>query len=284
MHTSLDHIPEGKQQQILAVAEVIKEVAQPHKIILFGSYATGNWVEDEYMENGIRYTYNSDYDFLVVTKDRKEKDYILSDKIVNKSKHITQVTVNSLILELDYVNEGLRIGQYFFTDIVREGILLHDSGETVFEEAKELSREEQKEISEGYYKEWFGTANVFLNVAQDLLSKSEFKIGVFQLHQPAERFYHTMLLVFTGYKPKTHALEKLRAFTKPYSKDLFLLFPVEDSTEEAHLFDLLKRGYIDARYKHDYAITERELTTLIEKVKHMATTVETTCSRHLVSL
>jgi len=36
-------------------------------IILFGSYARGEWVED-YQEN---YEYISDYDILVITADRK---------------------------------------------------------------------------------------------------------------------------------------------------------------------------------------------------------------------
>lgn len=42
MKTSLSHLPEIKQKQILQIAEVIKEVAAPEKIVLLGSYAKGN--------------------------------------------------------------------------------------------------------------------------------------------------------------------------------------------------------------------------------------------------
>ncbi len=35
-------------------------------VILFGSYARGNWVEDKYVEKGITYEYKSDYDLLIV--------------------------------------------------------------------------------------------------------------------------------------------------------------------------------------------------------------------------
>ena len=38
-------------------------------IILFGSYARGNWVEDKYKENGTTYEYKSDYDLLVIVED-----------------------------------------------------------------------------------------------------------------------------------------------------------------------------------------------------------------------
>ena len=60
MKTSLSYLPQVKQEQILQVVDIIKEVANPEKIILFGSYATGSWVEDRYFENGTLYEYVSD--------------------------------------------------------------------------------------------------------------------------------------------------------------------------------------------------------------------------------
>jgi uncharacterized protein len=108
--------------------------------------------------------------------------------------------------------------------------------------------------------------------------------AAFLLHQATERFYNTTLLVFTGYKPKTHSLEKLRQYAKPYSKDLLEIFPqpTRDKTE-SHLFDLLKRGYIDARYKNDYFITEEELNALIEKVRTMQEVAEKICRQKIAA-
>ncbi len=54
MKTSLSHLPKIKQEQILQIAEIIKEVAAPEKIILYGSYATGNYVEHRYMGKDIK--------------------------------------------------------------------------------------------------------------------------------------------------------------------------------------------------------------------------------------
>lgn len=48
MKTSLSHLPQIKQEQILQIVEIIKEVAAPEKIILFGSYALGKYVDDNY--------------------------------------------------------------------------------------------------------------------------------------------------------------------------------------------------------------------------------------------
>lgn len=69
MKTSLSYLPQIKQDQILQVVNIIKDVAHPEKIILFGSYAKGIYLEHRYTgKDGTRYEYISDYDFLIVTK------------------------------------------------------------------------------------------------------------------------------------------------------------------------------------------------------------------------
>jgi len=274
----LFRLPENKKQQIIQITSIIKEVVSPEKIILFGSYATGNWVEDEYFENGIRYSYISDYDFLVVTNGTEEKEHILNDKIINKARSVTNIAVNCIIHDIDYINEGLSFGQYFFSDIVREGIVLHDTGNVQFTTPKELTPAEQKEKAQNYFDIWFNRGSGFLKGVNFYADQGELKIAAFTLHQATECFYNTILLVFTGYKPKTHSLEKLRQYAKPYSKELAAIFPERtEDKQESHLFDLLKRGYIDARYKNDYFITATELSALIAKVQSMKSVIEEEC-------
>src|SRR3954468_20039474 len=67
MKTDLSHLPEHKQAELKAiVAALIPKYAEIEMIILYGSYARGNWVEDKYVENGVTYEYKSDYDLLIV--------------------------------------------------------------------------------------------------------------------------------------------------------------------------------------------------------------------------
>lgn len=114
MKTSLDHLPETKQQQILQIVKIIKEVAVPEKVILFGSYAKGKQVEHRYKgKDGIRYEYISDYDFLVVTNNNTIKEFELED-IINNRTHKFEPSINLQIHEIDYINEGLEFGKDFF--------------------------------------------------------------------------------------------------------------------------------------------------------------------------
>ena len=280
LKTSLSYLPQIKQDQILQVVNIIKEVANPEKIILFGSHAKGTWVEDKYFENGTSYEYISDYDFLIVTKRSIEKEYDILDKILNRSRHLFKTPINAIIHEIDYINEGLEIGQYFFTDIMNEGVLLLDNKLVNFATPRQLSSTEKRNIAQKYFDKWFSSASNFVKFSQDgfvtlLKENKPLNDAAFLLHQACEKLYHTVLLVFNGYKPKTHNLDILRQFSKHLSEELFSVFPFPTENEyETHLFDLLKKGYIDARYKDDYIINEEEFRTLLGRVIKMKNIVQ----------
>jgi HEPN domain-containing protein len=282
--TSLNHLPLSKRNQILEIVDIIREVVSPEKIILFGSYAKGKYVEHRYTgKDGILYEYISDYDFLVVTLHNDIQHYELEDIVNSRTQHLKQ-PINLEIHEIDYINEGLEFGQYFFADIVKEGVLLYDTGVVDFAEPKELTPEEEKKIAQRYYDIWFKRSLEFYIDTENALNRGNFSKAAFELHQATESIYYTTLLVFTGYKPKTHNLFKLRKHAKHLSEELYLIFPIEASKTEINLFDLLKRGYIDARYKEDYRITKEELTKLMERVKLMQEIAESICLQKIASI
>ncbi len=284
MKTSLSHLPENNQHEILRIVEIIKEETDPEKIILFGSYAKGTFTSHSYFgRDGIRYEYMSDYDLLVVTNEAQEKSYELEDKVVNRSR-MYRSSVNMEIHDIAYINEGLEQGEYFFVDIMKEGILLYDSGNIHFAKSRELSTDEKRIKAQRYFDKWFPQAGDFLHGSKSFLERESFKTGVFMLHQATERLYYTTLLVFTDYKPKTHNLSKLRRQAKLSSEELYLIFPIESNKKEKHLFELLKRGYVDARYRDDYFITKEELSVLTERVKEMHNTVKRICEEKINSI
>jgi uncharacterized protein len=281
MKTSLSHLPENKQYEILRITEIIREVANPEMVILFGSYAKGTYTEHSYIgRDGIRYEYISDYDLLVVTKNGTEKSYELDDQITNRAR-MFKPAVNMEIHDITHINEGLEFGQYFFRDIVKEGVLLFDKATVQFSNPRELTAEEEREVSQRYFDKWFRRGEAFIKDVVTHLNEKELNEGVFLLHQVTESFYYTVLLVFTGYKPKTHNLGKLRKQAKQLSEELYLIFPAESNRVEKHLFDLLKRGYVDARYRDDYVITEAELKELLDRVAQMKIVVERICKARI---
>lgn len=277
MKTSLEHLPKRKIAELERAVALIKEVADPEKIILFGSHATGKWVEDH--ATG----YFSDYDILVVTKkDTELKDYEIESHVENKFQR-DETIVNIVAHSMEHINRMLEESRYFFSDIQQEGILLYDAGNEQFAEARELTPQEKKAIALEEYDIWYKSAQGFLSVVPFFRDEAkDLKIGAFQLHQAAERTYNAILLIYTGYKPKTHSLSKLYRYTKRFSQDLAMVFPQKGKLER-HLFDLLKRGYIDARYSKSYVITEEELNQLIEKVEKLQQIADELCQAQIAA-
>ncbi|OWK25988.1 hypothetical protein AJ87_46990 [Rhizobium yanglingense] len=81
MKSSLDHLPEKKQRELARVVEIIheefenalkggeaefKKKGRIWKVILFGSYARGTWVDEPHTAKG----YRSDYDILIIVSTR----------------------------------------------------------------------------------------------------------------------------------------------------------------------------------------------------------------------
>ncbi len=79
MKKSIDFLPEDKQKDLSVITGLVRESLSDDcaMIILYGSYATGKYVEyDQREEYGIRTYFMSDYDLLVVTTNRKNPEAV----------------------------------------------------------------------------------------------------------------------------------------------------------------------------------------------------------------
>ena len=105
-----------------------------------------------------------------------------------------------------FFNENLREGRYFFIDILKEGILLYDSGRSRLEEPKELTVEQRLKLSEEYFESWSAKVTDFFENYAFSFNNGKYSIAAFLLHQTTEHLYSTILLVLTTYKPRGHDL------------------------------------------------------------------------------
>ena len=221
MKTGLDHLPDGKQRELAHVVEIVRagfarataQRTQPRyrngrllKIILFGSYARGDWVEDPVGR------YFSDYDLLVVVNHNdltdiaefweKTESQLLADLSAGT---VLRTPVSPIYHSLDDVNEKLTLGRYFFIDIVRDGIVLFEEPGHPFAEPQPLSAEQALQETQDYFEEWFESAGNFLSLAEAAQQKGMMKEAAFLLHQATERYYHCLFLVRTLYSPLCRA-------------------------------------------------------------------------------
>ena len=275
-------------QEILAMAE--KEITM---IILFGSYARGNWVMDNYSEDHILYSYQSDLDIMIVTEKPTYAGYqgrLLQNKIKERlnraglgGRPLLSPSVTLVTETMQRFNKELEKSQYFFSDIKKEGILLYDSGKFMLAEPKDLNWEEQREVAKDYFEQWFPDGVGFFIDTHNALERNDFKRSVFYLHQATESFYNAILLVLTGYKKKEHDIEILGSLASNYSDELLKIFP-RDTEEQEERFILLKDAYIKARYDKKYKITEEQLLYLIKRVEKLKSVTEEICQNRINQL
>ena len=80
--------------------------------------------------------------------------------------------------------------------------------------------------------------------------------------------------------PRKHVLKFLIEKCKAYTLELAKVFPL-DTEEEKHLFELLERSYIEARYNKDYKITSEQLEYLIARVEILKDMTERLCKEKI---
>ena len=275
MKTTIDHLPEEKQRKLREITAIFTESRDGSPIgmlILFGSHARGDWVEDA--ETG----YKSDYDFLVVVETEAQvADVMLWGEIEQRVRAVIGDTPLTLIVhDVKFVNREIRIGQYFFGDIANEGVALYDSRKFTLAKPKALNAEERLALAERNFSSWFDSAGKFWRSSRDAGARLWLKEAAFLLHQATERYYHSAILVHTGYKQRTHDIELLGNLAGEQHALMADVLP-KTEPEEKHLFDLLKRAYIDARYSMSYRISSAELATLQAQVLVLAARVREAC-------
>ena len=297
MKYSLEELPKPLSPDKIRELDTVKEIivkrferlkGEPklEKIILFGSYARGKWVEDRSIKNGrIINEYKSDFDILVITqKGMSESNWLdlcIDDEIDNHEEIRTEV--NIIHHNIYFLNDRITESYYFFTDIVQEGVLLYDSGRYKLATPGPITPALQARKSQEDLEYWLEKGNDFYEVFKFCLGKQKYKIAVFNLHQAAESYYAAMLLVFTGYKPKEHNLKWLNKQVTSVDTRFREVFPMRNK-EEKDLFQLLKKAYIDARYKKDYTINISELNYLSERVCILGKMTKEICEEEITRL
>ncbi|MFA6713986.1 MAG: HEPN domain-containing protein [Victivallales bacterium] len=285
MKNLLSHLPKHKREELERTVSVIREMCDDvEMIILFGSYARGNYKEESDLKPDKKSGHKSDYDILVVTgKKTTAVDISLWRKIARKCDDARlSADVRIITHDIQELNIKLAEGQYFYSDIRKEGCLLYDSGNFKLARKRKLKPEEQKRIAKDYFEQWFESANEFFGQYESALDKLWLKNAAFQLHQAVEHSYKTVLLVFTNYSPHEHLLKLLGKMASEHDSGFKDIFP-QETREEQRLFDLLECAYIGARYDPTYGICREELKYLAGRVKPLLDLTEKICKAKIES-
>lgn len=300
MRSDVEHLPAAQRGELERIkqtlmdefAQAIAGATQPWKrngkilkIVLFGSYARDDWVDEP--ENG----YQSDYDLLIVVShgdltDIADHWYVAEDKIL-RDEAIGR-PVNIIVHTLDEVNKALERGEYFWVDIARDGIALYELPNHTLTTPRPLAPRDAYEMAYGYFDQQIGAIDRWLKLAdisrQESTNDEEWaKNAAFNLHQAAETAYACFLLVRTLYFPRSHNIKFLRSLAEDKESRLINAWPRATRLDRRR-FELLKRAYVEARYSVSYTVSAEDLDAIAASVKRLRDMVEQVCRERLDQL
>jgi predicted nucleotidyltransferase/HEPN domain-containing protein len=296
MKTSLEHLPERKQRELARVVEIIhtefsdklsggtaafKQNGRIFKIILFGSYARGTFVDEPHTMKG----YRSDYDVLVIVNSKKlaEPEYWdkATDRLMWEAGIETPVSV--IVHGVREVNKFLQDGQYFFSDIRREGVVLYEFDDRPLATPKLLTRQQAYGIAKKHHAARSRTVEFFVKHVLYGINDEDWKETAFMLHQAIEQAYSMLLLTVTNYSPPSHNLKFLRGLAEGQDLRLAEAWP-RDQHRYQSWFNTLNEAYVKARYSEHYEISQEALIWLTARTSILYELVKTICEAHLVKL
>ena len=303
MRSDLHHLPERQQRELERVRDTLLagfEAAKNGggggtqewrrggmilKILLFGSYARGDWVDEP--ENG----YLSDFDLLIVVNNAKmtniadywwnSEDQILRDPAIGR-------TVNIIVHDLHEVNNALKRGEYFWTDIVRDGVALYSVPGHALATPQPMTPLDAQAMAERYFDETLPSIDRALRTAtlqtnEGLSERGWRKDVAFSLHQAVERAYACFLLVHTFYFPRSHNIKFLRSLAEDVDTRLVEAWPREQRIDRRR-FELLKRAYVEARYSDQYDASAEDLEWLTTRARMLRDLVANLCQSRIAEL
>ncbi len=285
MRTTIDHLPQVQQDELARVVQILMEEFETatsratqawrrngkvYKIILFGSYAREDWVDER--ENG----YQSDFDLLIVVSHADLTEiadywYVAEDKIL-RDPAIGR-PVNIIVHSIDEVNQALKRGEYFWVDIVRDGIALYELPQHELATPMPASAKDAFGMATDYFHDWLAKVDSALKGVDFYLGEGGLKDAAFLLHQATERAYICFLLVRTLYFPRSHNIKFLRSLAEDNEPRLVEAWPRATKLDRRR-FELLKRAYVEARYSTNYEISRDDLEALTRSVRHLRDLVE----------
>lgn len=283
MKNSPDHLPKYKQNELARVVQVIRAASEDvEMVVLYGSYARGKWKEPRDLKPDRKSGHVSDYDILVVTGEQTTAyDTVLWEDVAFECRRLGLSAYPRIIThDVEFVNNRLSEGQFFFKDIEREGCLLYDSGCVTLAKQRRFTPEERRRIAQAHFDTWFHNAQEFFETFRFELGRKVYNLAAFQLHQSAESAYKAILLVFTNYCPHEHFLGVLGLMAEAQDASLQGIFP-RDTQAQRDRFKLFDYAYIGGRYDANYKISEQQLSDLSAHVRRLLKLTEQICRAKL---
>ena len=288
--TSLEIVPEAIQVEVGLVVDCVKQMFAEEELAmiwLFGSYTRGEAIRDRRIDpdSGIVSEYHSDVDILVVVYEQDTLDdgqrWVELQEAISRHSQIRSC-IHLINESLPNINHALAHSEYFYMDVISEGIVVYNNG-TVLAQPEELSPAERRSHSIDYFQRFYKLAYGFQRSLKGHYQLNDLPSAIYSLHQMTEHLFFAYLLVFTHYKPRTHKLRQLKEETALIDPEINNIFLIANKADEDR-FKFFDDAYVDSHYLLHYEVEPEALDVLIKQVSTFQRWVVSECLKFIDGL
>ena len=311
MRTSLRHLSDSRRNDLTLVVRHIRDVFQntrasgkvfgmgrrlrraadlvdPEMIVLFGAHANGAVNEcstNSVHDNGL---YTPDYELLVVIEQcklarRLEVWQTIMQRFRADPKTSNGIELSFLTKSRFEVNNQLRSGSAFFSEIKRQGIILHRSEDIRLARCRSIDPVQRQIAARRALRWWCRSAADSLRAFELFVDRRRYRRAAFELHQAAEFLYTGIVVVFTGHQSRSHNLRRLGRRVSNLEPAFFGLLGQTTVNGDCRLFCVLNAAYVHGRYNGAFRVTRRELDELAKRVRRLQKATKRICQERIKS-
>ena len=262
----------AKDRATQAGAEILK-------IVLYGSYARGDYLEAPSPFDG----YQSDFDLLVVVNEEDYAEHVTCSGADEWFHRLIRVPVSLTAHGLDFVNHALSRHRCFFTDILKEGIVIYQTPGHPFAEPPPLTPALAHDVANEHYRVWFRDGKSAWKTLLDHIEDGRNGHIAVTLHRRVEELYNALLLVLTFYSPGGHDLARLRDLAEAQDGRLTVTWP-RDTPAVRRRFDRFKRAFLKDTTLQIDDYSAEEVAWIAERVERLENLAGTICRERLAEL
>ena len=264
------------------------DLVDPEMIVLFGAHARGTvngHSTNPTHGNGL---YTPDYELLVIIEHcklarRLEVWQTIIQRFRDDPQSSNGIELSFLTKSRFEVNNQLRSGSAFFSDIKRQGIVLHRAEDVRLARCRPNDPIERQIAARRALRWWCRSASDSLRAFELFVDRGRYRRAAFELHQAAEFLYTGTVIVFTGHQSRSHNLSRLERRVSNLDPALFGLLGPATGNGDCRLFGLLNAAYVQGRYNGAFRVTRRQLDELAIRVRQLQKATKRICQERIKS-
>jgi HEPN domain-containing protein len=255
--------------------QLLVEKFQPTRIICFGEQTVQNKLEGCFVKKKAKHRH---YCLLVCMESCTRIEHTLQD-FANSHFHDGEVTVvchgESTIMEEIHSNNG-----FFITVFTKGKNIYTRDGFLNIEPIPKFNPSKSLEKAEKHYSHRISLVEGFRECARESLSRGNYAITTFLLHQAVEQACIMLIRVHISYRSEFHNLKRLLSLCKCFSDEPYNLL-VGENPANRRLFEILIKSYGQARYSSEFVVSQKDAQELFDMVSAFIELVKAMCGGKL---